>query len=53
MRPVEKPHPTDAAGNLKTFAKYGDANPDLLRQLGEYCSYCEMELKDGHEVEHV
>ena len=27
--------------------------PDLLRELGENCSYCEMELKDGHEVEHV
>ena len=53
MRPVDKPHPTDAAGKPKTFAKYGDAKPDLLRQLGEYCSYCEMHLATGLAVEHV
>lgn len=54
MRPVDKGDvPTDEKDEPKKFSKYGEARPDLIRRLGSFCSYCEMELKDGTEVEHV
>lgn len=54
MRPVKKGDvPTDKNGQPKEYPEYGKAKTDLLRRLGKFCSYCEIELKDGTEVEHV
>lgn len=53
MRPVHKPHPTDAIGKPKEYPRYQEAKTDLLHCLGKYCSYCEMQLSTGLAIEHV
>lgn len=54
MRPVERgPWPTDAQGAEIQFANYQDARPELLKRLGYYCSYCEMNISNSSSVEHV
>jgi uncharacterized protein (TIGR02646 family) len=47
MRPVNK------KANNKNYRNYQDAKPDLIDEIGEYCSYCEVELKVGLAVEHL
>jgi uncharacterized protein (TIGR02646 family) len=48
MRPVDRgPAPKTR------FARYPDARPHLIERLGEYCSYCEMQLDSGLHVEHI
>lgn len=47
MRSVDKgPSPA-------TYIAYGDAQFDLIQRLGPYCSYCEMEISNEPDVEHV
>jgi uncharacterized protein (TIGR02646 family) len=54
MRPIERSNsPTDSTGNPKQFREYQDARGDLIDRLGEYCSYCEMQLDASLAVEHV
>jgi uncharacterized protein (TIGR02646 family) len=54
MRPVERgPVPLDEHGSPKIFHDYTDARGDLIKRLGEYCSYCEMHLDASLSVEHV
>jgi uncharacterized protein (TIGR02646 family) len=54
MRPVVTGEPPlDAEGCVKQFAKYQDARPDLLERLGDYCSYCEVQLDVSLALEHV
>lgn len=48
MRPVNK---GDGAGRV--YHDYQDALDDLSRELGLYCSYCEMPIQNAPEVEHV
>jgi uncharacterized protein (TIGR02646 family) len=48
MRPVVK---DDGAG--RAYADYADALDDLASQIGLYCSYCEIPIKNAPEVEHV
>jgi hypothetical protein len=43
----------DKGINLTPYAKYGDALPYLIKRLGSYCSYCEMEISNEPDVEHV
>lgn len=43
----------DKGINLVPYKKYGDALPYLMAQLGPYCSYCEMEISNEPDVEHV
>ncbi|MEO1075190.1 MAG: HNH endonuclease [Bacteroidota bacterium] len=47
MRPVDK-GPTTG-----TYTTYGQAKPDLLDRLGDYCSYCERRIETHLAVEHV
>lgn len=48
MRPVNKgPAPE------KQYRKYQDAEPDLEKCLGPYCSFCEMPIRHVPEVEHI
>lgn len=54
MRPVERgPRPTDKAGTAVVIEKYNHARPHLIDRLGEYCSFCEMQLGSGLAVEHI
>jgi uncharacterized protein (TIGR02646 family) len=54
MRPVVRgPVPLDADGRPKTYARYADARGNLIEQIGEYCSYCEMHLDAALAVEHI
>ena len=54
VRPVERgAWPSDSNGTQKTYAEYGDAQPDLYHRLGEYCSYCELCVGDCLHVEHI
>ena len=47
MRPVDKGEKPDIE-----YKKYGDAKPELIRRIGEYCSYCEFPIVHVPEVEH-
>lgn len=54
MRPVERgPLPNNPDGTPRLFRKFQDARADLISRLGEYCSYCEMQLDASLAVEHV
>ena len=48
MRPVDK-------GNAPRtdYKKYQDAESDLEKRLGPYCSFCEMCINHVPEVEHL
>lgn len=46
MRPVER------GAASRTYTEYGDAQPDLIRALGRYCSYCGRFIPEGIAVEH-
>lgn len=53
MRPVVRgARPADGEGNDIQFTEYPQARPELIRRMGEYCSYCEMELDSSLSVEH-
>lgn len=53
MRPVNRgDRPTDSNGNPVDFKEYGDARDDLIKRIGDYCSYCESPLL-APAVEHI
>ncbi len=53
MRPLVKgQRPQDAAGHDIQFRKYVSARGELIRRLGQYCSYCEARLGASLAVEH-
>ena len=43
----------DKGVNLVAYARYRDAMPYLVNRLGWYCSYCEMEISNQPDLEHV
>lgn len=47
MRPVNK------GDSPRVYKDYKDAKWDLIEKLGEYCSYCEMNISNQADVEHV
>ncbi|HQR35478.1 MAG TPA: HNH endonuclease [Blastocatellia bacterium] len=57
MRPVNRgPIPTRATArgeSLKRVIDYSYYRPDLIANLGEYCSYCEVPLGVNLAVEHL
>lgn len=54
MRPVNKGNsPVAADGNPLEISQYQHARPALIKCLGDYCSYCEMQLDASLAVEHV
>ena len=55
MRPVERgPRPNDPSTGLgRIFDEYGHARPYLIHQMGDYCSFCEMQLPAALAVEHI
>jgi len=53
MRPVNRgDRPTDSNGHPVDFKEYGDARDDLIKRIGDYCSYCEAPLL-APAVEHI
>jgi len=54
MRPVVRGDcPEDENGNECSYTNYQNARGELIKRLGEYCSYCEMRLETSLAVEHV
>lgn len=54
MRPVERgDRPENPDGTRREFRQYRDARDPLLERIGEYCSYCEVVLSTGADLEHV
>ena len=54
MRPVTRDvRPQDANGLDIEFKEYAHARSELIKRLGEYCSYCEMHLDTSLAVEHM
>lgn len=47
MRPVNK------GATSKVYTNYKMAKWDLVKKLGNYCSYCEMNTDNQNDVEHV
>lgn len=53
MRPVIRGACPQDNGQDVCFSEYPQARRDLIGRLGEYCSYCEMQLDASLAVEHV
>jgi len=54
MRPIIRgDRPKDEEDNNVEYTDYKHARGELIRRLGEYCSYCEMHLDSSLAVEHV
>ena len=54
MRPIDRgPIPKDVNDKDIQYSDYAHARGELIRRLGEYCSYCEMHLDTSLAVEHV
>lgn len=54
MRPVNRGRvPLDENGDPKVYKEYGYARRDLIKRMGEFCSYCEVRLPASLAVEHV
>ncbi len=53
MRPITKGEwPIGPDGHPIDFFEHGEARPELIQRIGDYCSYCEMHLPYLH-VEHM
>jgi hypothetical protein len=54
MRPVLRgPCPTGDDGQDVVYSDYAQARGELIKRMGERCSYCEMHLDASLAVEHV
>ncbi len=53
MRPVERGQRPVVNGVAREYKEYGDARNDLIDRVGDYCSYCEIPVPSGPNVEHV
>lgn len=54
MRPIVRgAGPRDQDGQEIKFTAYQQARRELIERMGEYCSYCEMQLDASLAVEHV
>lgn len=54
MRPVDRgTWPLNDDGNAVQYSEYSHARRELIKRMGEYCSYCEMQLDASLAVEHV
>ncbi len=54
MRPIIKGScPKDSHGRALVFTDYRNAHGELIKRLGQYCSYCEMKIGASLAVEHI
>ena len=52
MRPIDKGNCPQENGKDIVFKEYAHARGELIKRLGEYCSFCEMHLDSSLHVEH-
>ncbi len=45
--------PVDRGQSPRTFTKYKQARPYLIKQIGAFCSYCERQVTNQLAVEHI
>lgn len=54
MRPINRGLiPKNQDGTNKVYTSYGQAKDDLRERLSSFCSYCEMNIDNQPDVEHV
>ncbi|PKG40366.1 HNH endonuclease domain-containing protein [Psychromonas sp. Urea-02u-13] len=54
MRPIKRgPVPQGSDGENKVYTQYGQAKDDLKNSIGHFCSYCEMNICNQSDIEHV
>lgn len=54
MRPVNRGSiPKNEDGTDKVYTSYGQAKDDLRERLSSFCSYCEMNIDNQPDIEHV
>lgn len=53
MRPVDKGDVPLIEGKIKIVSDYKDWRQDLIDRIGNSCAYCNMNLNDSPQVEHV
>jgi len=54
MRPINKGNiPTNKDGVDKEYTSYRQAKDDLRDRLGSFCSYCEMNIDNQPDIEHI
>jgi len=54
MRPVIRGNcPQNRRGEDVRFSEYANARGELIKRMGEYCSYCEMHHDTSLAVEHI
>ncbi len=54
MRPINRGEiPKNQDGSAIKYSDYTQARGKLIERMGEYCSYCEMQLDSSLAVEHV
>lgn len=54
MRPVNRGLiPKNEDGTDKVYTSYGQAKDDLRERLSSFCSYCEMNIDNQPDIEHV
>jgi len=54
VRPVNKDNiPKKEDGSNKVYTSYSQAKDDLRDILGSFCSYCEMNIDNQPDIEHV
>ena len=54
MRPVSKGEiPRKEDGSNREYTSYGQAKDDLRDRIDSFCSYCEMNIENQPDIEHV
>lgn len=54
MRPINRGLiPKNEDGTDKVYTSYGQAKDDLRERLSSFCSYCEMNIDNQPDIEHV
>ena len=54
MRPIDRGScPVDSTGTRIVFRDYAHARPGLIENLGDFCSYCGMQLGASLATEHI
>ncbi len=54
MRPINRGLiPKNEDGTDKIYTSYGQAKDDLRERLSSFCSYCEMNIDNQPDIEHV
>lgn len=54
MRPIEKSSKLNATGDPKEYKPWSKAKPELVKEIGSFCSYCEKHNScSALHVEHI